>query len=345
VYCGALVSQNFLLKYPYLLNSFIRSYFTPYHIDGVGTFQDGGLTLFNNPVSIALKEAAECFPSTPNPSIVLSLGTGSVACPEDQHSEAAAASWWRDSFPSRLFRAFWKQGDSNVTWNQVLEQPTAVEDKNLFRFNVEFEGKQPPLDDVDGMADIARAARKTASESCALKDLAKRQRAELFVFELDATQPPRITDGVYECVGHIMCRLRAGTVEYATFMQQLNQGRAIVKCHGQVIKGSFRAESDMTNVNFNQEVKFQVPSRQTSFQILLEEESSSPWDISGSPFTIDALSKQQGLNRCFGSEDHRKRPQIDFSQSEPKRQRKMHGSKTRPGREHRQTALYGDVTK
>jgi hypothetical protein len=108
-------------------------------------------------------------------------------------------------------------------------------------------------------------------------------------------------------------------------MQQLNQGRAIVKCHGQVIKGSFRAESDMTNVNFNQEVKFQVPSRQTSFQILLEEESSSPWDISGSPFTIDALSKQQGLNRCFGSEDHRRRPQIDFSQPEPKKRRRMHG--------------------
>jgi hypothetical protein len=327
-----------------MLNSVMRSYFTPYHIDGVGTFQDGGLTLFNNPVSIALKEAAECFPSTPNPSIVLSLGTGSIACPEGQQSEAAAASWGRDSFPCRLFRAFWKQGDSNVTWNQVLEQPAAVEDKNLFRFNVEFEGKQPPLDDVDGMADIARAARKTASESCTLKDLAKRQRAELFVFELDASQPPRTTDGVYECVGHIMCRLRAGTVEYATFMQQLNQGKAVVKCHGQVIKGSFRAESDMTNANFNQEVKFQVPSRQTPFQIMLEEESSSPWDISGSPFTIDALSRQQGLNSCFGSEDHRKRPQIDFSQPEPKKRRRMHGPKMSAPREHHLTVPDNDVT-
>ncbi|KAI9146675.1 LOW QUALITY PROTEIN: Phospholipase A1 [Paramyrothecium foliicola] len=316
-----------------------RSYFTPYHIDGAGTFQDGGLTLFNNPASIALKEAADCFPLTPNPSVVLSLGTGSVVCPEDQQSEAAATSWWRDSFPCRLFRAFWKQGDSNVTWNQVLEQPKAVEDKNLFRFNVEFEGKQPPLDDVDGMTEVARAARKTASESCALKDLEKRQRAELFVFELDASQPPRITDGVYECVGHIMCRLRASTVEYATFVQQLNRGQAIVKCHGQIIKGSFFSASEMTNVNYNQEVKFQVPSRQTPFQITLEEQSSSPWDISGSPFTIDALSEQQGLHACFGSVDHRKRSQIDFAQPEPKKQRRVHGSNISPRREHHQTAL------
>ena len=211
-----------------------------------------------------------------------------------------------------------------MTWNQVLEQPKAVEDKNLFRFNVEFEGEQPPLDDVDGMAEVARAAREAASQSRALKDLAKRQRAELFLFELDASRPPRITDGVYECVGHIMCRLRAGTVEYAAFMQQLNQGRAIVKCHGQIIKGSFCSASDMTDVNFNQEVKFQVANRQTPFQITLEEESSSVWDISGSPFTIDTLSEQQGLNRFFGSDDHRKRPQIDFAQLEPKKRRKMH---------------------
>ncbi|KJZ68128.1 hypothetical protein HIM_12483 [Hirsutella minnesotensis 3608] len=53
------------------------SYFPQREIEGVGTFQDGGLTFFNNPAAIAMDEASVVFPSQGEPSVVVSLGTGS----------------------------------------------------------------------------------------------------------------------------------------------------------------------------------------------------------------------------------------------------------------------------
>ncbi|KFY04385.1 hypothetical protein V491_09370, partial [Pseudogymnoascus sp. VKM F-3775] len=50
-------------------------YFRPHHIDGVGTFQDGGLWR-NNPIDIAISEARALWPTIVEPDVVLSLGTG-----------------------------------------------------------------------------------------------------------------------------------------------------------------------------------------------------------------------------------------------------------------------------
>ncbi|KAI2602275.1 hypothetical protein GGR54DRAFT_645183 [Hypoxylon sp. NC1633] len=50
-------------------------FFSPKHVDGVGTFQDAG-PLENNPVISALSEAAALFPLVEEPDFVVSLGTG-----------------------------------------------------------------------------------------------------------------------------------------------------------------------------------------------------------------------------------------------------------------------------
>lgn len=65
------------------------SYFIPHHIEGAGTFQDGGLT-FNNPASIAVKEAEALFPLVPGP--------GSTERRENDTLRFAAA--WEDSYPA-----------------------------------------------------------------------------------------------------------------------------------------------------------------------------------------------------------------------------------------------------
>jgi len=43
------------------------------------------------------------------------------------------------------------------------------------------------------------------------------------------------------------------------------------------------------------------------FTISLKRGHTKPWNISGSPFSIDSLVKAQGLNTPFGRPNHRKR--------------------------------------
>lgn len=279
----------------------LASYFTPHHLHGVGTFQDGGLT-FNNPASIAVRETAALFPAAPKPSIVVSLGTG-FACTEAPPERTGWHQVWEESFPSRLFRAFWKHGDSNVAWKHLLTQPMSQAKEKYFRFDVQFESAPPALDDVAGMSTIARIARESTAQCPAMERLAKSIRAELFVFELDC-KPRRLRNGVYLCTGHIYCRLQAGTTENIAFMEQLTQSAAFFQYQAKRLPISF-ASSSCKATQFCQKITFRVPRRHDEFHITLQEGSSLTCDISGSPFTLDCLMQQQKLDsRSFGGADH-----------------------------------------
>ncbi|PTB40407.1 hypothetical protein M441DRAFT_70208 [Trichoderma asperellum CBS 433.97] len=277
-------------------------YFTPHHLDGIGTFQDGGLT-FNNPVSIALKEAAALFPATPEPSIVASFGTGS-----NRTSYRGPLTWCKGLYLARLARAVRKHLDSDNAWAQLMSNRKPGDRGEFFRFDVEFQSQLPALDDVNSMVKAARIARKVARSSAAMKQLGKCHRAELFFFELDSSRPPHFVSGVYECVGYILCRLRAGTAEFETFMRQLHDHSASFRFRFQegmlprAIQGL--SETDPTG-NFRQEIVFSLPTKQHHFEISLEEGSpASICHISGSPFSLDSLIKQQNMDAKFGTKDH-----------------------------------------
>ncbi|KKO96629.1 hypothetical protein THAR02_11267 [Trichoderma harzianum] len=191
-------------------------YFTPHHLDGIGTFQDGGLT-FNNPAAIALKEAASLFPATPEPSIVASLGTGTVRTSHrgirqrgrrNEHRTIwkkhrrwwkTPLAWWKDLYPARLARAVRKHWDSDNAWKQLKSHQKASGRGEFFRFDVEFKSQLPALDDISSMDEVAGIAREAALGSAAMEQLGRCHRAELFLFELDISRPPRFVGGVYDC--------------------------------------------------------------------------------------------------------------------------------------------------
>lgn len=250
------------------------SYFTPFVLPGAGTFQDGGLT-YNNPASIAIRETAVLFPEAPEPSLVVSLGTGSAHPETGVESEPTMwATVWGKSFPSRLFRAFWKQGDADAAWKQLLRQPPTRGLGAYFRFDLRFGPASPALNDVRSMAEVAQRARETALESRDLPRLASQLRAELFIFELDGL-PRRLRSGAYQCTGHLACRLPTGTAAHEAFMLQLAQHSASFQCQERVLSSRFpvdgvaRCASD-----FHQTVAIQVPTRHDEFHIVLREGSS-----------------------------------------------------------------------
>ncbi|KAI5465163.1 hypothetical protein BGZ63DRAFT_350184 [Mariannaea sp. PMI_226] len=289
-------------------------FYQSYRIDGVGTFQDGGLT-FNNPTPIAIKEASALFPTAGKPSIVVSLGTGFG---RPRYNPNA----W---YPARLIQAVCKQP----------EQPQALDEGGeVFRFDLEFHGQQPSLDDVSHISETAALARKATMGSALIQRLARRIRAELFLFELDPAQPPRYANGSYDCVGHISCRLRAGTPEFLLFMEQLHQSGAFFRCDGQDVLSSFR-QCDMVQWegNFRQEITFHLANREDRFEVLLCEESGisdSACNIGGSPFTVDRLTEQQGLEPWFGASGaDRKRPRLDVASELGAKRRKLSNRSTK----------------
>jgi len=296
------------------------SYFRPQDIEGLGTFQDGGLT-FNNPASVALREAAVLFPDAAEPSLVVSLGTGSARAEGPRISKSRRL--WRDSFPLRVFRAFWHHGSSKRAWQQLLSHRKAGRTGEFFRFDVEFDGSEPRLDDVAEMPEVARAAREAISGSPSLQRLARHIRAELFFFELDPSCPPRLAGGAYDCVGHILCRLQARTPEFEALMRRLDQSSATFQVGSRVLPGGLQDRSAaLQDGSFRKEVRFHTATRQEPFVISLREGLADACNISGAPFTLQRLAKQQRLEAWFGTADHRKRRSGEDDVGRPRKRRR-----------------------
>ncbi|GKT61251.1 hypothetical protein ColTof3_08590 [Colletotrichum tofieldiae] len=193
-------------------------YFTPWSIDGLGTFQDGGLVA-NNPSAIALQEVASLFPETPDPSLLASAGTGSSR--EEKQLAREPNGGWRDYFPFRLARAFRTLRSDKNAWQRLVAHKKVGRSGEFFRFDVEFDGPEPPLDSLSSFDDPECDDECTFEGLLALKRLALCARAELFIFELRASRPYLFSDGGYECCGHIRCRLGARSESLKEFVSQL----------------------------------------------------------------------------------------------------------------------------
>lgn len=297
------------------------SYFKPKYIQGLGLLQDGGL-LFNNPASIALRETAALFPAAPQPSLVVSLGTGH-ACGEDV-GVASRLRLWRDSFPVRIFRAFWQYGSPARAWQQLLSHHKVDSSGEFFRFDIEFPGPEPPLDGVADMEEIGYMARSAIQKSPTLERLVACMRAELFLFELDVNSRFQCVDGEYECSGRILCRLPAGTPTFEALMLQLDKAGASFQIDGRTTRcGGFRRYS-ATNPDekFYRCIRFRVRGRQTPFTITLNNSYSDGHNISGSPFSLERLIEAQKLETWFGWADHRKRPLTGRPDDDSRRKRR-----------------------
>ncbi|KAF4334097.1 patatin-like phospholipase [Fusarium beomiforme] len=277
-------------------------YFKPARIGDLEVFQDGGLAV-NNPVCIAIREATLLSPDMVEPSVVVSLGTGSAS--EDDNGSSGILS---EKFLPRLSRALWKQTGSKVTWSHLLSHQRADSDTKLFRFDVDFMGEEPLLDEVSMVEHVQQMAYDTATRSPTLRRLCRHLRAELFLFELDELHPPYFLRGAYQCTGRIICRLRAHTPEYKGFIRQLCERAAAFRVGAQFLKVTY--ENINTDLCFK--VNFAVPNLSSTISIALLEGTNEESHINGSPFAIEWLIRRQALNACFGTSDHRELAHSDL---------------------------------
>jgi hypothetical protein len=310
----------------------LQRIFTPKKIAGLGKFQDGGLT-HNNPIKLALKEIKKLSPNDPSAkraTLKVSLGTGKA--PDHDPEMYGSSSWWRDLWFFRLFRALWSSGQENSDAFHRKELDSLEEDLKTgekrrrgqyFRFNVEFSGREPRLDDPSKIPEMKILAQEAAFHSKQLDQLAHCIIAEFFVFELELDSVPRKENGRYSCTGYILCCHRAGTPAFEVLLAQLTRSSAKFLLRGRVLPGSIRDRSSLArDGNFRKRVCFDVTSKQDLVSLRLREGGSESYNISGSPFSVDWLINAQELGRPFGRPDGVKRKCKDSDEgSQRKRQR------------------------
>jgi hypothetical protein len=289
----------------------------------LGKFQDGGLT-HNNPIKLALKEIKALFPhdlSAKRSALKVSLGTGKA--PDHDHEMYGSSSWWRDLWVFRLFRALWSsidgQENGDASYREELDglkEDLKTGEKRrrgqYFRFNVEFEGREPRLDDPSKMPQMKILAQEVVLHSKQLDRLAYCIIAEIFLFELESV--PRKENGRFSCTGYILCCHRAGTPAFEALLARLTRSSAKFLFRGRTLPGSIQDRSSLArDGNFRKRVCFDVTSKQDLVSLHLREGGSESYNISSSPFSVDWLIEAQELGRPFGRRDgvRRKRKNND----------------------------------
>ncbi|OBT48514.1 hypothetical protein VE00_01410 [Pseudogymnoascus sp. WSF 3629] len=262
--------------------------FTPKKIEGLGKFQDGGLT-FNNPTKLALEKIKDFFPndlSAKRSTLKVSLGTGKA--PEREPELHGSDSWWKDLWFFRLCRVLWSSMDGQESSDAVykkeansVEDLTTVMNKRrgeYFRFNIEFRSQQPRLDDSSKIPEMkALAQGEVALQLSQLDQLAHCLIAEFFVFELEAGSPA-----------------------FNALLRRLTGLSAAFLLRGRTLPGSAQDRSSLArDGNFRKRVCFDVTSKEDLVSLQLQERGSEPYHISGSPFSVNWLIEAQGLGRPF----------------------------------------------
>lgn len=262
----------------------------------------------NDPGNLALEEVAAIYPSVNEPSLVVSLGTGSTRA-DDEPRMSPTRGIFKDGFIPRLFRAF-KLSMGRIDGHKFRSRRREGRKEQYFRFDIEFNGPEPALDDTTKMQELKAAAQSAIQGSKELDRLARCVVAELFVFELE--HRPAREHGKYICVGHILCRLRANHPAFGVLISQLLKSSAKFLLQGHPLEGSMRDGSYLdAGGNFSKRVTVELADGRSDIEIQLQDGASEPCNISGSPFTVDSLVAAQQLDASFGTPHHAKRKRVD----------------------------------
>jgi hypothetical protein len=229
---------------------------------------------------------------------------------------------FRDGFIPRLLRAF--NLSMSSSGHKFRSHRSMGRREQYFRFDSEFDGPEPALDDTTKTSDLKAAARTAIYKSKDIDRAASCAVAQLFVFQLESEE--RKEDGQYTGVGHILCRLRSNGAALGVLLDQLVKGSAklSVQSRRYPLGGMVNIDSCLDrDGNFRLGVSFEVPDKKSQIFIRLQEDSSEAWNISGSPYSINTLTVAQQLDAYFGRADHTKRKRVDSTDALSRKRRRM----------------------
>jgi hypothetical protein len=283
----------------------------------VGTFQDAG-PLENDPLVSALSEVATIFPHVDEPDYVVSLGTGEPKSSSERRTTAPRNILKNGAFP-RLCRLFWEKMRDKKVRQAFHAHP------RYHRLDVKFDGEETRLDDIASIPELELKVQGDASLSNPIENVAQCVIAALFYFELDFI--PKRIHGKYCGTGRIFCSIRRKNPilrhedpAFQELFDQLSSISAQFYFDDRPIADVNDPSCFDQDGNFCKEVELNTADR---FAILLKQSGTEPYNISGSPFSIQKLIETQGLDTPFGRADHRKRKASDDLEHPKKRRKRL----------------------
>ena len=235
------------------------------------------------------------FPLIEEPDFVLSLGTGESTSNNEPSTDNPRGIWKNGAFP-RLCRLFWEKMRDKKIRQAYHSHP------RYHRLNVKFDGEEPQLDDIMSIPGLKSEVQGNDSISDEIDHVARCMIASLFYFELDSK--PERNDGKYIGSGRILCSLRSHEPSFKELFDRLSSIPAQFYLDQHVIAAVEDSPCFDKDGNFRIQVELNTADR---FAISLQERSSEPYNISGSPFSVRKLIQAQAFDASFGRPGHKKR--------------------------------------
>ncbi|KAJ5981123.1 hypothetical protein N7481_008421 [Penicillium waksmanii] len=273
-------------------------YFTPVDLQGIGSFQDGGLK-YNFAGEIATQVRDRIWSQSTGSTRLLSLGTGTANDPDDQ--TPYFRNIFRDSFVRRGFDTWMSSMETENDWRKFRNQERETFKPESRRLNVPLGDLPSALDDVGKIDEYRNKVITQPGSARMARDAATMLLVSRLYFEIGSL--PHDTATPFWCRGTLRCRGMARDITNA--LDNLYPGQLDLFSDAGLI-GSFVGTGGICSScrHFNHPVSFLARHIDHAVDLYLQSSTKSRWRVGGFPTTVSTLSFRQKLDAPFGRDDH-----------------------------------------
>lgn len=254
-------------------------------------------------------------PNAKSPDFILSIGTGlaqaHVRAPSKMTPEVGIFSGWKQRALPRLYRMLCRRMNDRPIKQILHDNP------RYYRWDVQFMGKEPRLDNVSSIEKLKQCVKPNISTTPSVGFVARHAIASLFYFELE--EEPSRYDGQEAFTGLIRCAISKEDLAFRPLLSRLRDKSAVFYVGNDVLP--IKEDYCVTSEGFLTKVQFRASGQ---FSVLIQELDGDRYHISGSPFTVEGLAQAQRFSSPFGRSDHRaKRQREDSGECVARKKRRL----------------------
>jgi hypothetical protein len=275
----------------------IASFFTPADLQGIGSFQDGGLK-HNFAGEIAYQVSHRIWPTAIGSPRMLSLGTGkaqsSDQTPHFRHI-------FRDSFIRRGFDAWLSTMESDSDWKKWRGRLSESVKSDSHRLDVSLGNVPRSIDAVEAMEDYRNLVILQTGSARMAKDAATTLLISRLFFVVGTL--PEDTTIPFWCRGSVRCKGPARAVILALENLYPDGLSYVSDC------GSIDTFGGLDNLCsscgcYNRSISFLTRHLDCTVNVYIQTSSKRRWRLSGFPESVASFVSGQGLRSSFGHDNH-----------------------------------------
>lgn len=278
-------------------NDWFASFFTPVDLQGIGSFQDGGLK-YNFAGEIAGQVSHQIWPNSIGSTRMLSLGTGKVQS-SDQTPHFRHV--FRDSFLRRGFDAWMSTMESDSEWKRWISRLKGPLRGDCHRLDVSLGNAPHTIDAVEAMEDYRNLVLLQVGSARMAREAATTCLISRFYFVVDSL--PENTATPFWCYGSVRCKGTARNVIIA-LDDLYPEGLSYVSDTGLI--DIFGGLDDLCPAcgSYSRPLSFLTRHLDHKVSIYLQNSLKKRWRIGGFPESVATFASKQGLHLAFGRDDH-----------------------------------------